>query len=532
MPINDQNKMALPTNEQFLQRPLYEIDLDTIDAVNKAAVDAETVKNQVDSISSSGGIADIVGGTNIQVTKTNGAYTVSVVGTVAVAAYAATAPSATTADNVSGTVTFDANTIADTLPYGTSSKAIATTAFVDEYKNLPVSTNTSGTAILSDRGKVIVSAVPVTIPANVFAAGNALRVFNNSASSFAILPGAGLTLRSSGSSIAGNAFINPYGFANIIFISPTEAIVSGQIESPVQAFAVNFTITSSTNNFNLKAAALAAGWDGTTILQSTVTVNSGVYIGSTSTSTAAFDTGTGFPSGSQLSLINNGYIVGKGGNGGGSDSATNYYYGTSGCNAIWLVSWSGRTDGGSGGLALNAQTAISITNNGTIGGGGGGGGGGQGVLVNPTTYNYNCQPIYPALQPGTSEAIGGGGGGGRSGISSYSAGGSPGTWYGTLYWNERAYAGGQAGASGTESGGGSGGYGGLYPYGGSSSGGFGGAGGTWGASGASGNNFFAYPYDTHAAGGSPSSGGSGGAAVAGNSNITWTATGTRLGAIA
>lgn len=197
-------------------------------------------------------------------------------------------------------------------------------------------------------------------------------------------------------------------------------------------FTFNQTISEDTKNYNLRSAALAGGWDGIEPLNATVTVNSGIYVGATGTGLYGFDTGTPFPDGSTLALVNNGFIVGAGGGGGASPSGA----------------------GKAGGPAMRALAAISITNNGTIGGGGGGGGAG---------------PIF-------------GGGGGQG----YSGGG----------------AGGGAGA-GTKTAPGAGGSG-------------GGSGGVLGAGGVA---------------GSVGAGGAAGAAVVGNANITWVATGTRLGPI-
>ena len=127
------------------------------------------------------------------------------------------------------------------------------------------------------------------------------------------------------------------------------------------SFVFNQTISSDTTNYNLKSAAIAAGWDQTVPLVATITINSSIYVYSTSTGSYAFDTGSSFYSGSTLALINNGTILGKGGDGG-----------TGGLNA------SAGAAGGSGGPAFIGRYAINVTNNGTIGGGGGGGGGGSG----------------------------------------------------------------------------------------------------------------------------------------------------------
>ena len=80
----------------------------------------------------------------------------------------------------------------------------------------------------------------------------------------------------------------------------------------------NATISANTANYNLRAAAVAAGWNQIAPLNATVTINAGVYVYSTNTGTYAFDTGSTFPTGSTLALINNGTILGMGGR--GSDS--------------------------------------------------------------------------------------------------------------------------------------------------------------------------------------------------------------------
>jgi hypothetical protein len=234
----------------------------------------------------------------------------------------------------------------------------------------------------------------------------------------------------------------------------------------------NLTISSNTANANLATLATNAGWNGTTKV--VATISSGVYVYSTSTGSAGLTISGTFPNG--VSLINNGYILGQGGNGGNGGN--------------------GGTNGSGGGLALSVSTAVSITNNNVIGGGGGGGGGGG--------YAYCCSAC----------AVwgGGGGGGGQTGLNN-SSGGSPGP---NFYQNSR-YP--QPGGAGTSSGAGAGGIGGASPNG-VAQGGYGGNGGGWGASGSGGS------------GGAPKAGGSGGAATSGSATyITWVATGTRYGSI-
>lgn len=136
------------------------------------------------------------------------------------------------------------------------------------------------------------------------------------------------------------------------------AIAMSNFYGKSNGYTFNATIASNTTDYNLRAAAVAAGWNQSTALLATVTINAGVYVYASSTGAYGFQTGSTFPAGTTLALVNNGIICGKagnGGNGGGSGTASQA--------------------GAAGGPALLAQQNISITNNGTIGGGGGGGAG-------------------------------------------------------------------------------------------------------------------------------------------------------------
>jgi hypothetical protein len=143
------------------------------------------------------------------------------------------------------------------------------------------------------------------------------------------------------------------------------------------------TISAHQLHLNLRSYLLGQGWDG--VSAATVTIAPGVYIWSDNTSVPALDMGGAFPGG--LTLINNGFIMGKGGDGG---------YLTSG-----RASYTAPT---SGGPAIALTGPISINNaNGYIGGGGGGGGGSTGAVA----LFFFATPMFA---PG-----GGGAGGGRGG---------------------------------------------------------------------------------------------------------------------
>jgi len=203
-----------------------------------------------------------------------------------------------------------------------------------------------------------------------------------------------------------------------------------------------------------------------------VSIQSGVLISATSTAIPAFKMGAAWPTGSTITITNEGTIAGRGGSGGGYPGGVLNYIGTPGEN---------------GGLGLYADYPVTIDNStGVIAGGGGGGGQGS-----------------SDSSPGGTAAGGGGGGGmpNGSGGNSVSGSGNPGTAASPL----------AAGVGGAVTGP----VGGLYS-------GAGGDGGSYGQPGDSGTT------GTYGSGGS---GGSAGNCINGNSNITWTATGTRHGAI-
>jgi hypothetical protein len=253
-----------------------------------------------------------------------------------------------------------------------------------------------------------------------------------------------------------------------------------------------FSISTNQVNANLRSLAVSAGWNQSTKL--IATINGGVYVYSNSTGTPGLTINGSFPNG--VTLINNGYILGMGGDG------------SIGAGGVGQSS----APGGSGGTALSVSSAVTINNSsGTIGGGGGGGGGGA-------SYNEMAGggKSPPYIQYGWA---GGGGGGGQTGLTNSSGGPA-----GPSNYNQRS-ADPTPGAPGTSSGGGSGGQPGSAPNS-SFGGGAGGVGGGWGSSGATGSGARRASTSTPAG-----SGGSAGAAISGNSNITWNGFGTRLGGI-
>ena len=212
---------------------------------------------------------------------------------------------------------------------------------------------------------------------------------------------------------------------------------------------INLTIAANTFNYNIVSNRGGTYDAGNTDV--TLTINSGVTVGSTSTFTPALVTGSSWTTGDTITIINNGTIKGLGGNGGNGGSA------------VYNSSVTAGTAGGVGGRAVRCQFTTTFTNNGSVYGGGGGGGGGG--------SSYYQQTV---LKSTSSYAAAGGGGGGGAGVNAGS-GGTAGTASGATN-NFTA----NNGSNGTATAGGDGGV-----AGGSISGG---AGGGLGANGSAGNN--------------------------------------------
>lgn len=141
------------------------------------------------------------------------------------------------------------------------------------------------------------------------------------------------------------------------------------------------TIAAHQLHLNLRSYLLGVGWDGTSKVE--VTVASGIYIWSDNTSVPALNMGGAFPGG--LTLVNRGFIMGKGGDGGYLlADRTTYVAPTAGGPAITLTgpitidNSAGYIGGGGGGGAGMTGSPLAIFTTGIHSPGGGGAGGGRG----------------------------------------------------------------------------------------------------------------------------------------------------------
>ena len=157
---------------------------------------------------------------------------------------------------------------------------------------------------------------------------------------------------------------------------------SGESVNVVDRAAASLTIATNTQNALINVSTLTGYTAGKTDI--TITVNSGVYVWGTSPTTS-ITTGTGLTkpiasmeiiggsTGDKINIVNNGNIIGYGGNGGGASLLAN-------CGCSYIINFSVPIQGGS---AISTVYPInSIVNNGYIAGGGGGGGASLDYLVN------------------------------------------------------------------------------------------------------------------------------------------------------
>lgn len=159
--------------------------------------------------------------------------------------------------------------------------------------------------------------------------------------------------------------------------------------SPASYQEVNLVIAADTNNYVLADFLTGAGYyPGRTRIN--LTVNANVTVSGSNAGDPAI-TIDNLIDGDIVNLVNNGFIIGRGGDGGSAGSYSSVTSGGSSpgkggrpapkggysVGSTTVTSIPGRP-GGNGGTAIFVKHTLTITNNGTIAGGGGGGGGGGG----------------------------------------------------------------------------------------------------------------------------------------------------------
>ena len=188
-----------------------------------------------------------------------------------------------------------------------------------------------------------------------------------------------------------------------------------------------FTISSNQTNLNLETYLTNAGWNGSAT--AVVTINSGVWIISNVYTTAALTISNAFNN--KLQLINNGIIMGKGGNGQYRQSSAGSTYGvqyggdavSNAATGVVFTNNSGAyLAGGGGGGAAGANDGGGND----MGSGGGGAGGGRGGPYPSSVINGGPFPNGGGIngygsngyRTNPSFGYGGGAGGGGGGADS------------------------------------------------------------------------------------------------------------------
>lgn len=309
------------------------------------------------------------------------------------------------------------------------------------------------------------------------------------------------------------------GFAGPWYLPLSAVITVNDTSLSPASFTFTETVSSNiTSGYDLRARAMtpfvgsngATAWNGTSVLNASVTVNSGIYIANNQANRGivGFTTGsTAYASGSILTLTNNGTIAGSGGNGGTGGSS----------NGLDLTTNPPQPGfAGMPGLVVNLPT--NVYNNGTIGGGGGGGGGGGAAYLYSAPYTLESGELSQEYSINTS----GGGGGGAAGFGYSGANGAASALGvgagGDAYGPDSPPANGSLTTAGSGSSSSN-----VGPFGPDS--GPGGRGGVLGQAGFPGS-----PSGGEQNGSSsPGAGGAAGPGIVGGANITWYTHNTRLG---
>ena len=316
------------------------------------------------------------------------------------------------------------------------------------------------TLVASDAGKAINLSGDITIPNNVFSAGEKIILVNNSSSFKNLFTASGLTIYNTNDATypTGNNTIPARGFCTVFFIGASTAYIEGKVD-------IVPTFEASNNSTNIVLSSVfGSNWSAN--IAKIYNIPSGVTVGGTNAGGSAILVSSGMSG--TLTVNVSGTVIGKGGNGG---------------------------DGG-----LGNQANVTSPQNGA-----GGQAGGNGIQVDSANVTINN------LSGGQISGGGGGGGGGGAGRTGQSLG---------YYYGGRGGDGGVGQGYNQNQSNGASGQSGNYNIGGT--GGTGGNGGTLGNAGTSGSTGGNATYNSNFGPGSGGSGGAAGKAIWSNNSNSWT----------
>jgi hypothetical protein len=161
-----------------------------------------------------------------RITSASGNAVIAPAGTLS----GATLNASVTASSLTSVGTLGSLTVSGAITATSSASAFAAASTVGGieigFRNIPRSTTTTTVAI-GDRAKCIALTAGITVPASVFAAGDAVTLYNDSGASVTITQGGGLTMRLAGTATTGNRTLAQRGVCTMWFNSTTECVISG-----------------------------------------------------------------------------------------------------------------------------------------------------------------------------------------------------------------------------------------------------------------------------------------------------------------
>lgn len=118
-----------------------------------------------------------------------------------------------TVSNITGNPGVTASTVADSK---------------GDVRDIPVNNQTTTyVTVANDVGKAITTTANVTINGAIFSTGQAVSIYNNSASSITILPGTGVTMYLGGTATTGNRTLAQRGVATALEVASNTFVISG-----------------------------------------------------------------------------------------------------------------------------------------------------------------------------------------------------------------------------------------------------------------------------------------------------------------
>lgn len=116
-----------------------------------------------------------------------------------------------------------------TITGGTMSGMTSIADTVGNVRNIPVQNKTTSYVLVaSDAGQAVsITTGGVTVPAGVFSAGQAVAIYNNSASPQVITQGGGTTMTLASSGLTGNRTLGGYGLCTVLCLASNTFVISG-----------------------------------------------------------------------------------------------------------------------------------------------------------------------------------------------------------------------------------------------------------------------------------------------------------------